>query len=195
MMNPRKIKEDLGRAKTCIQRRDFPRAVYLLCISLKEIGAQGAPTPLRGDIRSTITDICADPVYKKSYSQPIVYQPGKEREILAFFNKFYKQLMGKENQEDYEATLQRKLNLDRCLNDGKSFIAQGKLAEADECFTSAMKYYRNEIAAFAMMARAFMEAGHHVRALDYVRKGLAERPDNVDLQKLAAECARKRGQA
>lgn len=191
-MNPRKIKEDLGRAKTCIQRRDFPRAVYLLCVCLKEVTPQGAPTPLRSDFRSTITDICADPVYKKSFTQPIVYQPGKERELLSFFNKFYKQLMGTEDKEDYEATLQRKLNLDRCINDGKAFISQGKLTEADECFADAMKYYKNEVAAFAMMARAFMAGGHYVRGLGYAKKGLAEAPNNEDLRKLAEECARKR---
>lgn len=194
-MNARKIREDLGKVRTCIQRRDYPRAIFLFCTALKELGGQAAPMDLRGDIRTALTDLCADPAYKKEYPQALVYQPGKERDLMVFFNKFYKQIMGTEEQEDYEATLQRKLNLDRCINDGKSFLGQGKPSEADNCFTEALKYYKNEIAAFAMMAKAMMDAGHYVRALGYVRKGLAEKADDAELARLAGECSRMRAQS
>lgn len=191
-MNIRKIREDLGRARTCVQRRDYNRAIYLFCLSIKDLGGQAAPMDLRGDFRTTLTDLCADPVYRKEFAQPLSYQPGKEKDLLVFFNKFYKKLMGTEDQEDYEATLQRKLNLDRCIGDGKSFLAQGKASEADNCFAEAMKYYKNEVAAFAMMARAMMDASEYVRALGYLKKGLQEAPDNQDLRKLADECTRLR---
>lgn len=194
-MNIRKIREDLGRARTCVQRRDYARAIYLFCISLKDLGGQQAPMALRGDFRTALADICADPVYKNEYSQPLSWQPGKEKELLQFFNKFYKQIMGTVEQEDYETTLQRKMNLDRCLNDGKTFIAQGKPSDADTCFSEAMKYYKNEIAAFTIMAKAMMEAKEYVRALGYLKKGLNEDPNNSELRKLADECAKLREQA
>lgn len=194
-MNARKIREDLGRARTCVQRRDYARAIYLFCVSLKDLGGQSAPMDLRGDFRTALADICADPVYKKEFPNPLSYQPGRERELLVFFNKFYKQLMGAEDKEDYEATLKRKLNLDRCINDGKAFLSQGKPSEADECFGEAFKYYKNEFAIYAMMTKAMMDAGHYARALGYARKGLAERPDNADLRRIAEECARLRAAA
>lgn len=176
-----------------MQRRDFPRAIYLFCLCLKDIGTQAAPMDLRGDIRATLADICSDPVYKKEYAQPLSYQPGKERDLLVFFNKFYKRIMGSEDQEDYEATLKRKLNLDRRISDGKAFVQAGKFSEADDCFADALKYYKNEIAAFSMMARAMMDAGQYARALGYIRKGLAEKPEDQDLARLNEECARLRG--
>lgn len=194
-MNPRKIKEDLGRIKTCVQRRDFPRALYLFCLSLKDLGGQAAPMELRGDFRNALSDICSDPVYKKDYPRAMSYTPGKEKELLIFFSKYYKQLQGSEDFEEYETALQRKLNLDRCLNDGKNFIAQGKPSEADDCFAEALKYYRDEIAAFGIMARAMMDASEYARAQAYLKKGLAERPDNADLRQLADECARLRAEA
>lgn len=193
-MNPRKIREDLGRARTCVQRRDIIRAIYLLCLSLKDLGGQSTPTPVRGDFRTAINEICADPEFKKIQPQPVAFQVGKERELLVFFNKIYKQLRGTEEKEDYETTLQRKINLDRCINNGKAFLNQGKPTEADECFTEAMKYYRNEVAAFAIMARAMLDAGHPVRALGYAKKGLKEKPDDEGLKTLAVECSRLREQ-
>lgn len=191
-MNARKIREDLGRVRTCIQRKDFPRALYLLNISLKELGGQPAPLPLRGDFRSAISEICNHNVYRKHYSQPLAYQPGKEKELLAFFTRFYNQIMGKEEEEDYETALQRKLNLDRCFNNGKVFVSQGKLTEADECFNEAFNYYKNELAIFNMIAKTFMDAGQYVRALSYVRKGLKEKPDDPALLKMAEDCSQKR---
>lgn len=191
-MNSRKVREDLGRVRTCVQRRDFPRALYLFCLALKEIGSQAAPADLRGDIRTALTDICADPIYKKEFSQPLSYAPGREKDLLVFLSKFYKQLQGAEEKEDYETTLQRKLNLDRAFSDGKSFLAQGKASEADDCFNEGLKYYKNEFAIFSMMAKAMMEASEYARALGYIKKGLAERPDSTDLRQLADECARLR---
>lgn len=192
-MNARKIREDLGRIKTCIQRRDFPRAIYLFCISLKDLGGQAAPMDLRGDFRTALAEICADPIYKKEYPQALSYQPGKERDLLVFFNAFYKELVGNEGKEDYEATLQRKLALDRYLNDGKAFLKQGNPSEADNSFSEAFKYYKNEFAIYSMMAQAMLDAGQAARALGYVRKGLTERPDDQKLLALAQECAKQRG--
>lgn len=194
-MNTRKIREDLGRIKTCIQRRDFPRALYLFCISARDLGGQAAPMDLRGDFRSALAEICSDPVYKKEYPQALSYQPGKEKDLLIFLNAFYKQLMGAEDQEEYEAALQRKLSLDRCLNDGKSFLKRGQPSDADNSFNEAFKYYKNEFAIYGMMAKAMLEAGHPGRALGYVRKGLAERPEDAELLKLARECASQRAKA
>ncbi len=191
-MNARKIREDLGRIKTCIQRRDFLRALYLFCISIKDLGGQAAPMDLRGDFRTALAEICADPVYKNEYPQPLSYQPGRERDLLVFFNAFYKQLKGAENKEGYEETLQRKLSLDRCLNDGKAFLKQGEASEADNSFNEAFKYYKNEFAIYSMMAKAMLDAGHPGRALGYVRKGLAERADDKELLALAQECGKLR---
>lgn len=194
-MNARKIREDLGRVKTSCQRGDLPRAIYLTISSFKELGGQSAPTDLRGDFRTALSALTSDPQYKKECGQALTYQPGKERELLTFFINLYKELQGQENQEDYETTLQRKINLDRCLRDGKLFLKQGKPSEADTCFAEALKYYKNEFAAFSIMARAMLEAGEYVRALGHVRRGLKERSDDADLRQLAQECLRLRAEA
>lgn len=194
-MNIRKIREDLGRAKTSCQRNDLPRAIYLTISAFRELGGQSAPTDLRGDFRTTLSTLATDPQYKKECGQTLAYQPGKERELYALLVNIYKELQGQENKEDYETTLQRKINLDRCLKDGKLFLKQGKPSEADTRFAEALKYYKNEFAAFAVMARAMMEAGEYVRALGHIRRGLKERPDDADLRHLAEECLRLRAQA
>lgn len=191
-MNSRKIREDLGRVRTSIQRLDYPKAIQHFCQACRELGGQAAPMDISGDFRTALADLCANSEYKRIKSQPMPYQRGKEKELLAFFSKFYNELMGQEDEEDYPQTLQRKLNLDRCICDGKVFVSQGKFTEADDCFTKAMKFYKDEIAAFAIMARTMMEAGQYVRALGYVRKGIEKAPDNAELSAIGEECNKMR---
>lgn len=194
-MNVRKIRENLGRVRTTIQRREYTKALQLFCSALKELGGQAPPMDVRSDIRAAVIDLCADPVYKKKISQAVSYQPGKEKEILAFFGKLLSRLSGQENEEDYETTLARKMNLDRCINNGRAFLAQGKPSEADQCFAEAFKYYKNELAAYSIMAQAMMDAREYVRALGYLRKGLTEKRDDPGMRRLAEECLRKRAES
>ncbi|MDO5484521.1 MAG: hypothetical protein Q4F27_06385 [Desulfovibrionaceae bacterium] len=194
-MNTRKIREELGRAKASCQRRDFPRAVYLTISALKELGGLTPPSDLRSDIRTTLEVLTTDPQYKKECEKPVAYQPGKEREILIFLVKLYKKIQGQEDQEDYEATLQRKLKLDRAIKSGKALLAQKKISDAEACFAEALSHCKTEYSAYALIARALLEAGEYVRALGHLRNGLRLQPDDRLMKELAEECLRLRAQA
>lgn len=194
-MNIRKIREDLGRVKTSCMRHDFPRALFLAITALKELGGLTAPADVRGDFREALTVLTSAPEFKKIYGRPVGYQPGAERTLLALFIGLYKELKGQEDQEDYETTLQRKLNLDRFLKEGRFYLAQGKASEADASFAEALKYFKNETGVFAMMAKAMMDAGEYVRALGHIRNGLKVKPQDAELFHLAEECTRLRAES
>lgn len=191
-MNGRKIHEDLGRAKTSYKRNDLSRAVYLAISALKELGSSPAPTDTRADYREVIGYIGNDPKFREFSKQPIIYQPGKEREILSCLIKFYNASRCVVDEEDYETALTRKLHLDHALRDGKKFLAQGKVNEAELCFADARKFFRDEISMFAVIAREFMAVGEYVRALGQIREGLKLKPADGHLLRLGDECSRLR---
>lgn len=191
-MNTRKIRENLGRIKSCCMRGEAERALFLAIGALKELGGQTAPSDLRSDFRNALADLSIISEIKNSVGKALNYVPGTERELLQQFSKLYRTMLGQENDEEYQAALQRKLQLDRCFNDGKKFLKEGKSSEADASFAEALKYYRDEYAIFAMMARAMLDAGEPVRALGHVRAGLKLHPDDARLNALASECAAMR---
>lgn len=191
-MNTRKIKENLGRIKTCCLRGEAERALFLAIGAFKELGGQTAPMDMRGDFRTALTELLAIPEIKKMAGKGLSYAPGSEKAIAQALAQIYRKLSGQENEEEYQAALQRKLNLDRRFNDGKRFLAERKIAEAEACFTDALKYFRDEAAIFGMMARAMLEAGEPVRALGHVRAGLKFSPDDAALLRLAQDCAAQR---
>lgn len=191
-MNIRKIREDLGRAKASCARRDPMRALYLTITALKDLGGQPAPTDLRSDIRTTVSELAADPGLKDILPATLAYQPGNEKDLLQMFSDAHQKMQNSAEEEGYETTLQRKLNIDRNLREGKKLLAEGRASEADACFAEVMKFYKDEQAVFAMMATAMLNAGEYVRALGHVRNGLKEAPDNPELLRLANECIRLR---
>lgn len=192
MMNARKIREDLGRAKACCSRHDTERALFLTISALKELGGQSAPLDLRGDFRATLAELATDPDLKAAGAPVSVYSPGGEKELLQQLSQFYRAMKGQEKEEEYQLALQRKLNLDHCFSDGKKFLAEGKPSEADACFAEALKHYKDEKAIFGMMARAMMDAGEYVRAIGHARMGLKEMPDDAELARIIEECTRLR---
>jgi tetratricopeptide (TPR) repeat protein len=161
--------------------------------ALKALEGQPAPTDLRGDIRDALADLNADPNFKNIAGSPVAYQPGQERTLLNLFIRLSNAVLNVEDQEEYETALQRKLNLDRCLKDGKKFLQEGKPVEADQCFTDAYKFYKNEFGLFALIAKALMETGEYVRALGHIRQGLKINSRDECLARLAEECTRLRG--
>ena len=193
-MNVRKIREDLGRAKASCARRDPMRALYLTITALKDLGGQPAPTDLRSDFRATVSELVTDPGLKDILPATLAYQAGGEKELFQLLSACYKKMYDSIAEEDYESTLQRKLNIDHNLKEGKKRLSEGKPSEADACFAEVMKYYKDEQAVFAMMATAMLNAGEYVRALGHVRNGLKESPDNMELLRLANECIRLRTQ-
>jgi tetratricopeptide (TPR) repeat protein len=191
-MNARSVREYLGKAKTASKRGELTRALNFMISAFKSLEGQQAPSDLRGDFRDALTDLNADPEFKKLVGAPVAYQAGQERALLNLFIRLSNSLLGLEEQEEYEVALQRKLNLDRCLKDGKKFLQEGKISEAEQSFTDAYKFYKNESGLFALIAKAFMDAGEYVRALGHLRQGLKTNPNDEGLRRLAEECARLR---
>ena len=149
-MNARKIREDLGRAKACCSRHDTERALFLTMSALKELGGQSAPLDLRGDFRAAFTELAADPDLKAAGLPALAYAPGTEKEVLQQLSQVYRSLKGQEKEEEYQAALQRKLNLDHCFSDGKKFLAEGKATEADACFGVVIPSSAHETATFSI---------------------------------------------
>ncbi len=192
-MNPRKIREDLGRAKASANRNELERALSLVLLALKDLGGQSAPMDLRGDFREGINSVTALASFKKYHAAPVIYQGGKEREIFAIFARVY-QLMQAEKvkEESYEEAMQRKMALDKTLKEAHSELERGKVSEADALYAKALSYYRDEKAVFGMIARQLMEVDEVVRALGYLKKGLAVIPDDPELKELAKTCTARR---
>lgn len=194
-MNVRKIREDLGRAKSSANRNELERALALSLMAFKELGGQTPTMDLRGDFREAINSITALASFREHHAAPIIYQGGKEKEVFVIFARIYKTLRTQENSEEaYEEAMQRKMALDKTLKEARAELERGKVSEADALYSQALTFYRDENVIFAMIARELMAVDEVVRALGYLKKGLAAMPDDPELKELVQQCTARRAE-
>ena len=194
-MNIRTIRENLGRSKTCCQRREFQQGLFLVISALRDLGGLRAPTDIRQDFRDAISMVCSASEFKTLRPTPIIYTAGKERDILAQLIKIYQMYVNSKNSETYEEAAARKLKIDHALRNGKNCLSRGNLQDADRCFGEAIQNYRDEIALFSVIAKEYMALKEYGRALGYLREGVKRAPKDTNLLRLADECLRLRQDA
>ncbi len=193
-MDIKEVRTHLGRVKAYHQRKETERALASIIMAIKGMGNKPFPSDLRSLLREVVQLIGRDDVITDVLGKPLVYQPGQEQAILAGVAKVYKVLQGQAGVEDHKQALDRKLNIDRTLNQGMKLLEQGKVPEADECFSQAVSHYKDEHSLFTMIGKALMEANQVRRALPYLKRAATITPQNENVKELVAKCMELRSQ-
>jgi len=185
-LTPRQIKDSLGRVKAYYQRKEITRALESTIYAF-----QNLPMPLTMDIRSSIREaiqlIAKDEQVKKFLTAPMIYQPGNEKDIYKMLVLTLKKIEEENALGSYKEDIARKINLDKFFNEGTKALGNKHVSEADECFTKALTYYKDEHHVFFMIAKALKDAGEIRRAYPYAKRGAEVAPTSEQLQQLYKE--------
>jgi tetratricopeptide (TPR) repeat protein len=192
-MDLRKVKDLCSRAKSYAQKGDTLRALTTLCSGLKELTRSSAPAPsdMRGLVREVVQSLSSMDIIKETSRHPFKYEPGQERALLLLCEELAIAIDVKLNHESYEMAAERKLKLDQTLNRALRTLEQGQIAKADEIFSEALVFYRDEHRVFTYIAKALMNVGAIKRAQGYVRRGLAVVPGDAVMLALMDELAKQ----
>jgi tetratricopeptide (TPR) repeat protein len=188
-MDLRKVKDLCSRAKSYAQKGDELRSLNALCSGLKEIVRSGAPVPteMRSLVREVVQSLASIDIVKENAKAPLRYEPGQERALLSLCEELATTIDAILNHESYEMASERKLKLDQAFNRALRTLEQGQIAKADEMFSEALAFYRDEHRIFSYIAKALMNAGAIKRAQGYVKRGLAVVPDDTVMLALVDE--------
>ena len=191
-MNVKLCRESLMRARSYFMRNDTERGLTAAIAALQKLGTTTAPTDLRSLCRECVSYVQMGPTMKAAHAPALVYTPGKEAALCTQMQQALQHLRKGSVEEDFDAALARKIKLDQTLNEGKSLLASGRTGDADAKFTEALGFYKDEHRVFYVIARAMLDAHEIVRALPYIKQGLAAAPKDVQLHSMLLECARIR---
>ena len=190
-MNPREIREQLGRVKPYYLRNEPLRALAAAISGLRGLGSTQPTTDMRSLIREATQLLGRDEEIRK-HAPNLAYQPGQERAILLQLVNAYKAMHAASETEDHDTALARKIKLDQACNLGSRLLEQGKVSEADASFTEAIASYKDEHRVFALIGKKLMAAGEVRRALPYLKRGVEASPDDEEMRALYDECLRLR---
>lgn len=192
-MTQKEIRDHLGRVKPYFLRGDTLRALASAISGIKGLSAASPGTDIRGLIREAAQMLSRDARIRANVREgALVYQPGNERTLLGHLIQAYKAMREDSEKEDREATLARKIRLDQAYNQGVRHLEQGRVSEADACFSEAVAHYKNEHRLFHLIGKTLMDAGEVRRALPYLKRGVDACPDDETMRNLYMECQRLR---
>lgn len=194
-MDIRKLREHLGRIKIYYLKGDTLKALGSAVAGLKELGAATPPIDVRGALREGIQMLARDEAIKGRLKAPLIYQPGKERDMLALLEPLCRRMEEEAGQEPHDTALARKQRIDQALALGVKLLAKGQTSEADAAFQEAVKCYRTEHTLFQLIARALLEAGQARRAFPYAKKAVELLPESAAARELYARVAAERANA
>ncbi len=193
-MDIKEVRTQLGRVKTYYLRKETERALAAIVMGIKGMGKKPFPSDLRSMVREAVQMLGRDDDVLKVLGKPVVYQPGKEQDVLTAFAKVYKVMRGEAETEGHDKALNRKLGIDHALNQGMKLLEQNRVSEADECFSQAVASYKDEHSLFTIVGRALLEANQVRRALPYLKRAAVVNPQSATVKELLEKCIALREQ-
>ncbi len=192
-MSQKNVLDNLGRVKAYYHKNESSKALLSFINALKIVTKNPAqvPTSTRAMIRESVGYITSDQEIKKFLKKPLMYNPGKEKEMLDLCMNAYALMEGAQGLETKEQSRERKANLDKFYNFGIKLLAAKKVSEADKAFQEALKYFKNEKRLFILITTQLCEASEFVRASGYLKRAYELFPDSQEVRDLAVRIKEK----
>jgi len=123
------------------------------------------------------------------HPSPLTWSAGQEKELLMAVLPLLKTLRDEREKEDFEATRERRLKIDRALINGSNALEHGKIAEAQELFREAVSVHVDEDALFMLIAERLQGAGYYSESFEHLRKAFEVDPNSRRASELLFDAA------
>ena len=194
-MDLRKVLDNMGRVKVYYLKGETLKALQHAVMGLQALGSAASPTDVRSAIRDAVQMLSRDEMLRAKLKNPLVYQPGKEPQLLGVLSKAYKEMEEEASREELEVTRERKKKLDQAMLQGVKYLEQGKPSEADVSFQEAVAQYKDETKLFQMIGKYMLDADQPRRAAPYLKKAAELEPDNPQIRELVLAAIKARDTA
>lgn len=183
MANPvQTVVQHLNRAKAAFLKGDTLRPLVSLAEALKivvttQISSQEM-NRIATLLRETVANVAKMEEARAHLSEPLVYQPGGEKKVLAQLIPLVKAIHATRKSEGMDAVRERKLKIDHAIIHGSNAVAAGKFDEAKEYFREATNLYVDEHAMFLIIADRLQGAEAWKESFEYLRSALGVNPND-----------------
>lgn len=168
--------QHLNRAKAAFLKGDTLRPLVSIAEALKIIVTTQIPSREMGQITTLLRENIANiPKMQEAAAlikEPIAYQPGGEKKVLAQLIPLVKAIHAERKREGLSAVRERKLKIDHAIIHGTNALQGGKVDEARKYFREATDLYVDEHAMFLIIAERLQAAEAWKESFEYLRSAL-----------------------
>ncbi len=182
------MRDQLLRAQRYYGQNKIIECIGVAIMVLRAIGDATPATEVASALRDLMNLLGNNADVVAIAGKKLTFSTGQEKVILAGLAQVFKVMMANKDKEDHAAAMERKLNIDKYFNEGMRCIKENKISDAPEYFDKAITYYKDEHSLFALIGKAFMDAGAPKRAFPYLSKGVIALPNDEGMNTLYEAC-------
>jgi len=183
MANPvQTVVQHLNRSKAAFLKGETLRPLVSVAEALKivittQIHSQDM-SKIATLLRDNLQNISKMQEVAKHLPEPLTYQPGAEKQILAQIIPLVKTLHKERKREGMDAVRARKLKIDHAIIHGTKAVQAGKFDEAKKYFREATNLHTDEDAMFLIIADRLQAAEVYKESFEYLRSALQVNPND-----------------
>ncbi|WP_320006091.1 hypothetical protein [Maridesulfovibrio sp.] len=182
MSSPKSIKENIARAKSYGQRKDYMRCLHALSLSLDEMAASQVFGREKFEIGILIDEVIrqllAMDELKRVLPRNLKYTKGQEKKLAAVFMKIHNTIKSALEKAVVEKVRKQKNQIDQYVLTGQKFLAEKDAKEAKKYFRKITDAFPDERGLLQDVGGRLVKSGFPADGVEYLERAIEKNPSD-----------------
>lgn len=180
MSSPKSIKENIARAKSYGQRKDYMRCLFALSISLDELADSQVFGREKFEIGILVDEVfrqlLAMDELKKVLPRGLKYTRGQEKKMSKVLRKIHDTIKNAIEKAAIEKIRKQKNQIDKYILTGQKNLDEKNVKEAKKYFRRITEAFSEERGLLQDVGGRFVKAGFARDGIEYLERAIAQNP-------------------
>ncbi|MFW5499750.1 MULTISPECIES: tetratricopeptide repeat protein [unclassified Maridesulfovibrio] len=182
MSSPKSIKENIARAKSYGQRKDYMRCLHALSLSLDELASSQVFGREKFEIGILIDEVfrqlLAMEELKRVLPRGLKYVKGQEKKLAAMLMKIHDTIKNALEKAAVEKVRKQKNQIDKFVLAGQKFLMEKNVKEAKKYFRKITEAFPEERGLLQDVGSRLVKSGFPADGVEYLERAIEKTPSD-----------------
>ncbi|NDV22807.1 M48 family metallopeptidase [Desulfovibrio sp. JC022] len=182
MSSPKSIKENIARAKSYGQRKDYMRCLHALSLSLDELASSQVFGREKFEIGILIDEVfrqlMAMEELKRVLPRGLKYVKGQEKKLAALLMKIHDTIKNALEKAAVEKVRKQKNQIDKFVLAGQKFLMEKNVKEAKKYFRKITEAFPDERGLLQDVGGRLVKTGFPSDGVEYLERAIEKNPSD-----------------
>ena len=182
MSSPKSIKENIARAKSYGQRKDYMRCLHALSLSLDELASSQVFGREKFEIGILIDEVfrqlMAMEELKRVLPRGMKYVKGQEKKLAAMLMKIHDTIKNALEKAAVEKVRKQKNQIDKFVLAGQKFLMEKNVKEAKKYFRKITEAFPAERGLLQDVGGRLVKSGFPADGVEYLERAIEKNPSD-----------------
>ncbi|WP_320171010.1 hypothetical protein [Maridesulfovibrio sp.] len=182
MSSPKTIKENIARAKSYGQRKDYLRCLHALSLSLDDLAESQVFGREKFEIGILVDEVIRQLLSMEELQRVLPrnmkYTKGQEKKLAAMLLKIHNTIKDAMEKAAVEKVRKQKNHIDKYILAGQKFLAEKNVKEAKKYFRKITDAFPDERGLLQDVGGRLVKSGFPADGIEYLERAIAATPND-----------------